>query len=108
MAQDSSFSDFIEQRVGYRQTVVSQKFDPYSRLVTTTDPAPLVDPVRNDPNVVRQAAAQNAVDLMSASLRAVDMRGMSHRDYIDAFTSSAAGQNNYERSRVDRFNRGQV
>lgn len=108
MARDTSFNDFIGQRASYRKGVVDGTFAPYERLVTTTDPTALVEAVKADPSIARQAAAQNAADMMLASARALDMRKMAHRDYIAAYTASTTGQDNYEKSRLDRFNRGQV
>jgi hypothetical protein len=108
MAQDSTFKDFVDGRAKYRDGVVNGTFPSYDRSVGPADPTSLLAAVQNDGSVVRKAATQNAADMLLASQRAVDMRKMSHRDYIDAYKASAGFMENYDRSRLDRFGRGQV
>lgn len=108
MPQDNSLKELVDGRAKYREGVTGKTFQPFEKAAPSVDIDALTKTMQDDQSPARQAAAQNAVDFAQAHQRAVDMRKMTHKDYIDAYNASAASISNYERTRVARFTKGQV
>lgn len=108
MPQDDTLKGLVDGLVSYRKNVVDTLFDPMEKHAPAVDPQPLLDTLKDETSDARRGATQNAIDFVMAHTRAMDMRKMTHKDLVDAYRTSAAFTDNYERSRVDRFNQGQV
>lgn len=109
MAKDTTLKKFIEAQAKYRKGVTGKTFESYEKVVTKdlSDPKPLVETLKKAQSPQERAVAQQAIDLMMASQRAVDMRKMGHADFMENYAAAAVFQDNYGKSRVERHDAGQ-
>lgn len=108
MAKDQTFKKFVEAQAKYRKGVVGMTFEPYGKVVTAKieDPKALVEALKKVQSPQQVAVHQQALDMMSASRRAQDMRKMGHQDFIANYAAASSFQDNYGKSRLDRFEAG--
>jgi hypothetical protein len=115
MIPDTSFRKFIEARQKHRDAIAAGKFPAYGAVVTPAiaNPKTIVAAARES---IKQAdlpvaatgiaVQQQAIDMMSASQRASDLRAMGHMDLIRHYQGALPFIGRYEQSRLERFEAG--
>lgn len=104
-----ALKDFIEARAKWRAGILDGSFPSHKEIVgATLDLSSFVgDPTKRLP-VITQGVVQQGADLVAGYLRAQDMRDMTHAAYRQAYHDNAAGQEAYEKARLNRFTKGQL
>ena len=111
MDQDTTLAKLVTGRSAYRQGVSAGKFPPFAeRAASFVRSDKLAAELAKVPpgDHKRRGAIQQAADFIGATKRAMDMRQMSHLDYIVAYRASAAFQDVGEQSRVSRYRGGHL
>lgn len=107
MPDGADLKKFFDAMESYRSGVIDGSFPSFEKTVKPTiSAAKLAEAAAEAQGPSSKASYQQAVDIMSAAERAIDMRKMSYRDYVAAATSSAAHRGRYEQSRLQRFESG--
>jgi len=108
MPQDPSFRKFIEAIARQRKGVADLEFPAFEGKVGASARATskLLAEAKKTTSPQRRACIQQALDMMKAAERAIDMRNMTHKDYMQAYSTSQISQERYEKSRLARFESG--
>lgn len=109
MPQDPAFRKFVDALAKYREGVNDKSFPSYEAKVGTaaSASAKLVALAVKESSPQKRACFQQALDMMQGARRAIDMRNMTHQDYMQAYGPAQIFQARYEQSRLIRFESGQ-
>lgn len=107
MATDKTLRKLVDARTAYRESVVAGVFNPFvdhvtPGLLSMQSLRTALDRLK-DGQDKRRGIIQQAADFIGATQRAVDMRQMTHLDYISRYYGAVRFQDQREADRVARF-----
>jgi hypothetical protein len=99
---------FLAARKLYRKQLEQKLFPAYTSVVTPAlhNTTKLVSAAKKTSDPMLQAIEQQAMDLMLASQRAVDLRKKTFRNYVNESRAGRIHYDFYEDARQQRYERG--